>query len=84
MPSLIFFFINPASSQYILIVDKGFIQGLGFAIAWLSKWHGLGTEVEELFNHAGFTLAEYEKVCDEYDLVEIRKVAESAKCRRVI
>jgi hypothetical protein len=60
-------------------MTKGFVEGLGFAIAWMSKWHDAGTMIEELYETAGFALKEYEKVCEEYDLVEIRKVAESVK-----
>lgn len=62
-------------------MEPGFIAGVGFALAWLKKWHGLGTEIEELYRHAGFTYREYEKVCDEYDLPEIAQIAAAEKQR---
>jgi hypothetical protein len=56
-------------------MDSGFVEGFGYAIAWLKKWHGLGTEIEELYRHTGIPLADFEKYCDEYDLPSIREVA---------
>ncbi len=62
-------------------MEPGFVAGVGFALAWLKKWHGLGTEIEELYRHAGFTYRDYEKVCDEYDLPEIAQIAAAEKQR---
>ena len=62
-------------------MDIGFVRGFGYAIAWLKKWHGLGSEIEELYRHTGIPLAEFEKYCDEYDLPSIREVAGAAATR---
>ena len=60
-------------------MDSGFVEGFGYAIAWLKEWHGLGTEIEELYRHTGIPLADFEKYCDEYDLPSIREVAAAAQ-----
>ena len=59
-------------------IEKGFLQGLGFAIAWLHKWHDVGTPIEEMYNHAGFDLSEFERCCEAYDFESIREVAAAA------
>jgi len=60
-------------------MDTGFIAGLGFVLAWVKRWYGLDSVVEELYRDAGFKYREYEKVCDEYDLLEIQKIAAAVK-----
>jgi hypothetical protein len=59
-------------------MDKGFIAGLGYALAWLHKWHDVGTPIEELYRQSGFSLEDFERECEEYDLVELRKLAAAA------
>jgi hypothetical protein len=49
-----------AGPQKDCSMSKGFVQGLGFALAWMSKWHGLDGQVEELCHASGVTLAEFE------------------------
>lgn len=60
-------------------MEPGFVAGVGFALAWVKKWHGLDSVVEELYRDAGFKYRDYEKVCDEYDLPEIAKIAAAVK-----
>lgn len=73
--------LEECTAEFNKADKKGFVAGLGFALAWLKKWHGLGTEIEELYMQAGFKFKDYEKVCDEYDLPEIEEIAKAAELR---
>jgi len=54
----------------------GMIQGVGIAIQYLINAHGEDSIAGYLFRETGYSLEEFEKYCDEYDLQYIRKAAE--------
>lgn len=51
-----------------------FVQGLGYAIAWIVRYHDESTIAKDLMKNSGFTLADFKKHCDEYDFKVIREM----------
>ena len=57
-------------------LEKGLVRGIGISIQFLINAHGEVTLAGELFKVSGYSLAEFEKVCDSYDMPFIKKAAE--------
>lgn len=51
-----------------------FIQGIAYAVAELNRGHDQPTMCRDILNATGFTLRDFERVVDPYDMKELRKV----------
>lgn len=57
---------------------KGFVMGVGFTLALIKKQHDPSGLIDA-YREAGIPLSDYEKYCDEFDIKEIRILANESK-----
>ena len=60
-----------------------FVQGLGYAAAWLVNAHDQPTIAGELLKESGFKLVAFRKACDPYDFKFIKKAWKNAPVHHI-
>lgn len=56
-------------------IDKGFIQGIGYAVRILVDIHDQPGYAHDIIQQSGYTISTFEKYCDESDIPYIRIAA---------
>jgi hypothetical protein len=56
-----------------------FVRGIAYALAELNRGHDQPTMCWDVLNSTGFTLRDFERVVDPYDMQQIRKIWDAGR-----